>query len=312
MPVPIWKDYEVSLGNVDEADYTIETGGVEIFSGHAVRRPDAAALTVRINDVCADHLSHALPSVTTRKCTADPCVATFAVKVSGTTVDTVTFIADWSYDHGHTAGDLCAPIARKVSAAQALVLSVSGGSNVSASVRTSGGSTSVTVSGSGGAAQSVTIPMDAFPGALAVTVAGITWEVVPACARHALVYVNAFGGWDTLLCEGRTAEGEDYDRRTMLQRYDNAVQSARGTVEYANGVTRRWTLRTGWLTDEGAANAPHLLGSTEVYLYDIVDKTLTPVVITETSCEVRTYRGQGGKMFNYTVGVALAADNVRR
>ena len=95
MPSSIWKDYEVSFGNVAETDYTIEIPGVgTIFSGHAVRRPGETYLTVVINDVCADYLEHALPAITALGCTADPSAVTFSVKDGGgTTVDTVCTIS---------------------------------------------------------------------------------------------------------------------------------------------------------------------------------------------------------------------------
>ena len=98
----------------------------------------------------------------------------------------------------------------------------------------------------------------------------------------------------------------------MKQRYNNAVRSERGTVEYLNEVTKRWTLRTGWLTDEQAARMHHVAGSVAVYLYDITDNALIPVVITDEQCEYKTYRGNGGRMVNYTIGVEVAQDMLRR
>ena len=314
MPTPIWKDYEVSFGAIDEADYTIETGGDTIFSGHAVRRPDQAQLTVRINDICADFLAHALPGITTQAAANDPCCATFAVKDGGgTTVDSVEFIADWSYVPGHTVTNLADPVNGRVSANQALVASVASSSAVTVSLRYASGSTgSVTLNNAGGPVQVVSIPLANIANLAAVTVAGKTYEVVPACARYALLYVNAFGGWDTLLMEGRSSEVDNYGRYTMRERYDNSVRSARGTAEYVNEVTRHWTLRTGWLRDAQAFRMHHVLGSVHVWLYDIEEGALLPVIVTDTNCEYKTYRGQGGKLVSYTIDVELAQSMVRR
>lgn len=312
MPASIWKDYEVSFGNVAEADYTIEAAGVQIFSGHAVRRPGETYLTVVINDVCADYLSHALPAITGLGCTADPCAVTFTVKDGGgSTVDTVQFIADWSYDYDHSASALAAPVNGRVSAAQALVASVFTDDDVTISL-TGGSSASVTAEAANGDVQAVAVPLSSYAGVKAATVNGVTYTVVPACARYALLYVNAFGGWDTLLMEGRDSEADAYDRHTMRQRYDNNTRSNRGTQEYANEVARRWTVRTGWLTDDQAARMHHVLGSAHVWLYDITGGTLAPVVITDTGCDYKTYRGNGGKMVSYAITVELAQDMVRR
>jgi len=314
MPASIWKDYEVSFGSVAEADYTIEAAGVEIYAGHAVRRPDQAQLTVRINDVCADYLLHTLPSVASRVSTAEDSAVTFTVKDGGgSTVETVQFVSDWSFDHDHSAGALSDPVNGRVSASQALVYSVLGTAAQTVSLTYVGGSTgTVSVTASAGPVQVISVPLSSYVGLESVTAGGKTYTVVDACARYALLYVNAFGGWDTLLMEGRTAEADSYDRHTMRQRYDNGTRSARGTVEYANEVTRRWTLRTGWLKDGEAMRMHHVLGSAHVYLYDIDAATLTPVVVTDQECDYKSYRGNGGKLFNYALTVELAQEIVRR
>ena len=315
MAASIWKDYEVSFGNIAETDYTIEVPGVgEIFAGHAVRRPDAAQLTVRINDVCADYLLHTIPSVASKVSIAEDSAVTFSVKDGGgTTVDTVQFVADWSFDHDHTPAVLSDPVNGHVSAAQALIFSVLGTSAVSASLAYKDGTTgSVSVSASAGPVQVVSIPLGGYTDLDTVTAGGKTYKVVEGCHRYALLYVNAFGGWDTLLMEGRWDMEDGYDRRTMKQRYDNAAQSARGTVEYVNEVTRRWTLRTGWLTDAQSFRMHHVLGSTHVYLYDIEAGVLVPVVITDTACDYKTYKGNGGRLTQYAITAELAQDITRR
>lgn len=314
MPVPIWKDYEVGFGNIAETDYTITAGGVVIFSGHAVRRPDQTQLTVRINDICADFLSHAVPSVTARTSVTDPCATTFIVKDGGgTTVDTVVFVADWSFDYGHTVTSLSDPVNGRVSAAQTLIVSVYSTSSVSATLRYAGGTTgTVTVASSGGPVQAVSLPLSGYANLASVTIAGKTFEVVADCNPFALVYVNAFGGWDSLLMEGRSAEMDAYTRNRMKQRYNNSTQSARGTSEYVNEIVKHWTLRTGWLNDAQSARMHHVLGSVAVYLYDIAGAVLIPVVITDEECEYKTYRGNNGQLVNYTIGVDVATDMIRR
>ena len=314
MAASIWKDYEVSFGNVAEADYTIEVAGVGvIYAGHAVRRPDAAQLTVRINDVCADYLLHTIPATASAVSTPEASAVTFTVKDGGGNyVDAVQFVADWSFDHDHNPAVLSDPVNGHVSAAQALIFSVLGTTAQTVVLDYGGSTQNVTVSASGGPVQVVSLPLSSYVGLEAVTAAGKTYKVVPPCHRFALVYVNAFGGWDTLLMEGRCSEADGYDRHTMRQRYDNAVRSARGTVEYANEVTRRWTLRTGWLLDGQAARMHHVIGSAHVYLYDIPAGTLTPVVITDDACEYRTYRGNGAQLVSYAVNVETAQDIVRR
>lgn len=314
MPASIWKDYEVSFGNVAEADYTIEAGGVQIFAGHAVRRPDAAQLTVRINDVCADYLLHTLPVIGSRVCTAEASAVTFVVKDGGgSTVETVQFVADWSNDRDHVATALADPVNGHVSASQALVFSVLTSSAVPVTLRFKDGTTqALSISASAGPVQVVTVPLSSITNLAGITAAGHDYTVVDACHRYALMYVNAFGGWDTLLMEGLSMEVDGYTRHTMRQRYDNNAASARGTKEYVNEIARRWTLRTGWLSDGEAARMHHVLGSTDVYLYDIAAGVTFPVTISEDTCEYKTYRNTGAQMVSYRIGVELAQDMIRR
>ncbi len=314
MPASIWKDYEVSFGNVAEADYTIEADGVEIFAGHAVRRPDEATLTVRINSVCADYLLHTVPNIASRVATAESSAVTFTVKdAGGATVESVQFVADWSNDYDHNPASLSDPVNGRVSAAQALIFSALTSEAVPVTLRFASGTTqAVTIAASAGPVQVVTVPLSSVANLAGITAGGKEYTVVSACHRYALAYVNAFGGWDTLLMEGLSLEVDGYTRHTMRQRYNNADRSARGTVEYANEVARRWTLRTGWLSDEESARMHHVLGSTHVYLYDLVDSVLIPVTVTEDTCEYKTYRSNGARMTQYTVGVELAQTITRR
>lgn len=314
MPASIWKDYEVGFGAVAESDFTIELDGSTIYSGHAVRRPDQTSLNVRINDICADYLDHAVPVVSSLVSTAEDSAATFVVKDGGgTTVDTVQFVSDWSFDHDHSVSTLADPVNGRVSAAQSLVLSVLGSSSTTATLVYKNGSTgSVSVAASAGPVQVLSIPLSSYTNLARITVSGKTYTVVDACHEFALLYVNSFGGWDTLLMEGRSQEVDSYERSTMTQRYDNAVISNRGRVEYVNEVTRHWTLRTGWLSDLESFRMHHVLGSPHVFLYDLVDGVIRPVVITDESCQYKTFKGNGSRLVSYTVDVDLAQTMIRR
>ena len=57
--IPIWRDTFVDLGAADVAPFTVSLASDQsvLYSGKAVRRPDEATLTVRVNDIVADLLS---------------------------------------------------------------------------------------------------------------------------------------------------------------------------------------------------------------------------------------------------------------
>lgn len=76
-------------------------------------------------------------------------------------------------------------------------------------------------------------------------------------------------------------------------------------MNYRTGITRQWQLGSGKLTDMEAMRMHHLLGSTEVYLYDIAEGAFYPVTLSD-NCEYKTFKNQGGKAILYTFTATLA------
>lgn len=148
--------------------------------------------------------------------------------------------------------------------------------------------------------------------AIEVQSTGATYRFVDTCARNALYYVNAYGGWDVLLMDGLDKEQDELTRHEATRVYDNTVMQNRGTVNYVNEVQKSWTLHTGYLTDEQSGRMHHLLNSVQVYLYDMEEGAFLPVVLTGTSTEYKTYRNQGRKLVSYEIQVRLAQDRIRR
>lgn len=68
-----------------------------------------------------------------------------------------------------------------------------------------------------------------------------------------------------------------------------------------NEITSSWTLYTDDMSD--GSKMYHLLESTDVYLHNLKNDEIIPVVITDTNCEYKTYSNQGNKRFNYTINV---------
>lgn len=148
--------------------------------------------------------------------------------------------------------------------------------------------------------------------AIEVQGTGAMYSFADTCARYALYYVNAYGGWDTLVMDGIDEERDDLTRHEASRVYVNTDMQNRGTVNYVNEIQKSWTLRTGYLTDEQAGRMHHLLNSVQVYLYEMESGNFLPVVLTGTSTEYKTYRNQGRKLVSYEIQVRLAQDRIRR
>ena len=315
--IPIWKDKVVDLGGAS-VEFRITPGGNTIYSGKAIARPGEANAKVRINDICADYLSHALPTITDRTFTSFALPAFVVEKKSGgswTTIDTITFYNDWSYDYGFSGVLLSDPINGKVTADMFILYSrLNITANISATYHKTDGTTSTRTSSVSPTPNDGTSAFDA--GAVSdtakVVIGSLTYPVVADCYKYALYYVNAYGGWDHLLVEGNDIEVDSLARHTMDREYDNTNIVNRGRVNYVNEVTKSWSLNTGLLTDDEASRMHHLVNSPLVFLCEIASATFIPVVITDTSCEYKTYRNQGNRMFNYQLTIELAQNRIRR
>lgn len=334
---PIWKDRFVTLAaGEDSADFEIRldtVSGELIFSGRAYRRPGAEDVVARINDICADYLRNPLPALAAGL-TPLLSAATFVTVVAGSAVDTVTFWDDWSYDPDFDpdTDPLADPVNGVLDPRQWFMYTILDGS-VTARLAFADGTTqdvpltvvragSFNLSfnasydvGDAGTGSSGTAVLDLrdYPGLETITVGGITYTVRPdGCARYAVYYVNAHGGWDSLLLDGYSSRRDELTRHTSLNDYDNNDPLARGRRDYAIEVTPAWTLRTGILTDAQSARMHHLLNSPQVYLCDLALDRFFPVVLTDDSHDRQSYKGNGRRPSQYNFNAQLAQERFRR
>ena len=304
---------------MESAAYQVTADGEVIYSGTAFRRPGAAELSVRLNDVCADFLSNPLPSLKSGSGTetqaAPELVRTFGVQIllGGTVseVAEVKFSADWSYDPDWPltglANDSIVPLLDR---RQRLVLTSYAANTYLVRIEAvEGPNPSLRVGEGMTTAYNVTVNLS---NARSVTCGSLTWQVADTCCRYALYYLNAHGGWDSLLVRGASSVSDSMERSTAWRDYDNSDPRNRGRVNWRNSVTRMWTLHTGWLTDAQAAKMHHLLESTDVYLLDLETQELRAVVLTDTDAPVKTFKGEGRRLVDYALNAQCAQDIERR
>lgn len=331
---PIWKDAWISLGTGDSATFDLVVDGNIIYTGKAQRKPDSEQIRIRINDIVADYLGNELPARGEGVFTETPYLCQVSVQVNGTEVDNITFGNDWSYDYGHdieTDGLAC-PINGKVSALAPVVVSVLRAEVVKMVAHFTDGTSAFQMislqqmadfnadfnidfskenlreNGTG----AVAFDLGIFSKEIAsVEIDGQTFEVSP-CGDFVLYYVNAFGGWDTFLLDKLVKRRDTLTRHERGRLYDNSDSSDRGRDNYLNEIVRQLELHTGWLSDEQSLKMHHLLNSTCVYLWDIARQLMFPLVLTDTTTEHKTYRGEGRTLINYTINAEIAQDFIRR
>lgn len=313
---PIWKDFTVVLGSADSIAYTIETDGAAIYSGIAVKRPGDTLTRATINNICAAYLHQTLPTLTLQGASTAPYVKTFDVKASGQLITSIEFVMDYSYDYGLLghAHSLSDPVDGVIDYRMPLLRTNADSSYLiyRKNVITNQGYNS-SLSDAVGNYVRITGTKDlnfdiTFEGTSDVT----RYSVRDTCAKYALYYVNAFGGWDALVMQGTPKHSEDIKRYNVQKSYDNSESRARGLHNYTNEITSKWALKTALLTDEQSARMHHLLGSTMVYLYDIETTEVLPVVLTDNSIEYKTFKNNNRQRAQYTINVQLAAERLRR
>ena len=340
MAVPIWKDYFFTLPDAaDVATFTLYADGLAIYSGRAYKRPGADAIEIRVNDICADWLSSVLPNLDQASFEALSLPARFTLRYSYETgggsavvgtLGPVTFLPDWSYDYDYDADrdGMAFPVNGRIAPGMWLTYTSPAADSVTATVHTSTGDSTVIIpiaisgdfdsdfnndfsrSARSAAAGTAVVDPFAWEGVEYVTIGGVRYDVVEDCHPYALYYTNAYGGWDFLLMEGASSEADGLTRHTIDTDYDNRDIRNRGRRNYVNEIAKRWTLRTGWLSDEESSRMHHLLNSADVYLYDIAAGAMIPVVLTNTDTPYKTYKTDG--MVQYTVEAQLAQERTRR
>lgn len=310
----MWQDiYWTASG--DSVTYKVTNGsGVEVFVGTAHLLPDEDEISVRLNDIFADSLgARAMATITwgsTKEIAEASAQDTFTVtnlNTGGTS--TYLVVADYSHDadFNEVASDPILPILDR---RQRAIYTILGEGVKSAQITYPDGTTST---------RRLSGPVTRVDGAEIASIAiystrrgTIRLEAIDTCADYALYYINAYGGWDTLLMGGRCSYSEKYTRSGYKQVYDNTVRGERSKVNYINELVRTYTLRTSLLTDEQAAKMHHVLGANTAFILDLNTREQIPVTITNSSFEVKTYKGNGRKMTQYEITAEVAQDIVRR
>ena len=263
---------------------------------------------MRINDIAADYLTHTLPTLGT----AAFGLLTFPVKFYvetwdgadwGFLTDDYAFIMDWSYVDGPLRYMLSSPLTGVVSPSQFVLVTVYDSADVTAVFTYSDGTTETHV-----------IDLSTSDDFNADFNHDFARSLRSAASGTAAFLVEDYllGGWDGLLCTGIANRTDGIGRNTTEMAYDNRGEENRGKKDYALDITRRYTFRTGLLDDYAAEGMWHLLESTDVYVHDLQDGTIRPLVLTGSECAHLSFRNNGGRMPQYTIEAEVAQSFERR
>ena len=273
---PIWQDTYYTSTAYTVLDYALQIDGQStIYTGRAYQRPGANGISINISKICQDYIKDSFRDVDFRDYTGSTYEHPYSyvefnlINVqNGTVLGTYGFVYDWSYEGWD-------------------------GNNRTVSNPINGH----TMAG-----------MYSFNSNFNGTVSGITTQVGTvltgnSCGEIALYYKNRKGGWDAFLIEGTWTKKDEYTKYTYNRSFNN------NTLEFENGtyhsqIVTSYVLNTGWLNDQQSDNlAFNLLSSNEVYLHNLCEDKVYPVVITDNSATYKTYKNNSRKLVNYQINV---------
>ena len=276
---PIWKDTYYTA-STDSASYEIKLEGNTIYSGKAVRCPDASALEININKVCRNYLSCDIDEILSShgiiaSQTNNLAERTFKLYVNGSNVQDYRFYMDWSYDMDAPTQQLSQPINGHYVPGMLKLQTV----------RTSNYITYAN---------------------------GTGYDKQVACAPYVLYYLNSYGGWDAFVIEGETKKKDAFTTYQTDQAFHNTTIEFE-TNKYVQEIKTSYELNTGYLTDEQSANlAKNLVGSLKVYLHDVPNDIIKPVIITDANVTYQTYKQNGRKLSQYKINITESQSKIRK
>lgn len=139
----------------------------------------------------------------------------------------------------------------------------------------------------------------------------LQFNAVDTCYEYCLYYVNAFGGWDSLLIKGNTLKTDNINSNYYIKGYNNTTLEF-GKVKYLNEINTTYRLHTDWFTDDEQSRLHHLLESNEVYLHNLATGKIEPVIITNKTVEFKTYTNNGKKKWYNTIDVEVSQVKIRQ
>lgn len=287
---PIWKDtYYTTTANT--VNYSIRLDGETIFTGKGVKYPGADDMQLNINKICRNYLEcdiagllETMPSSNTNLDHPN-AQRTFNFYTGSTKVNDYVFYQDYSYTND-----------KPTTGSSIIVSSPINGHYVSGmlKVRTYRGTSSYYTTGS------------------ASSSTGLGYTTRVKCVPYVLYYLNSYGGWDAFAIEGTGIKKDAYTTYKTDQSYNNTTLQFE-TNKYVQEIKTSYELNTGLLNDEQSANlAKNLLGSIKVYLQNIDEGWIKPVIITDSNATYQTYQTNGRKLCQYKINVQMSQSKIRK
>lgn len=271
---PIWQDVYFT-GATDTLDYYIlmDTGTASreiIYQGRAYLQPNQSRVKINISKICQNYLSNNIEdgnSIRNLDNVNVNSMKVFAIyNASGDTqLKAYRYVYDWSYGDLSVDGILTKPINGHADSRMVKL-----GTSVESSLYY----------------RNHPIP--------SIYTSGY-------CGDYAIYYLQRNGGWAAFLIEGNSKKTDRYEKYSYNMAFDNNKAMFEEST-YHNQITAEWQLSTGWLTDEQAENlAFNLIPSNRVFLHDLKNDKIIPVIVSNDSIDYKTFKNTGRQLVRYDI-----------
>lgn len=132
----------------------------------------------------------------------------------------------------------------------------------------------------------------------------------PCKNRYVLYYVNPFGGYDYFNYFVKYQEIDNLQTYEYVQDVDNTTINF-GKNRYLTEINKNIKLTTGWLKEDESKRMWYLLESNKVYLHDVVEDRIYPVVITNKTIDYKQ-KTSTNKIIQYEIDLQFSQGRTRK
>lgn len=322
----IWKNKIIQIETQTNAlSYYIKHNEQIIYAGKAYVLPSTNYVEIDISKICSNYLNSTFENTIDTKATFNKIngVGTFELYVNNAFYGAYMFYNDYSYNtttpnivfNDDIYITLSDPIKKEYDARQYVCYSFFNATeseeyNVQYQFRKRGGGITQTSEATLNGRQEYVVFRKIPSNCISFRILNDYYTISNTCNKYCLYYLNAYGGWDSLLIDGNDKRTDKITSYKYLKSSNNNKNEF-GVKKYLNVITPSITLFTSYLNDEEASKMHHLLESTEVYLHNLEEDEITPVNITNSNCEYKTFSNNGKKKFYYQIDVEVSQHRIR-
>lgn len=315
--IAVWEDEIYSFNtNGDVVTYTIKNENTQeiIYSGKAKKYPNSNNIDININNIIRGYLNNSFSKFGNNQINILQNYSTpFSINVDNVRQAQYIIFNDWSYNNNVDGINLSEPILNVIDNRQYFMFSLYSRFSESFNERYniySDNNLTINVPVSPTFQTLICDDLKKYSNPKRIRIGGYDFNVKQTCYDYCLYYTNAFGGWDSLLIQGNVLKSDKITSSYYSKTFNNTTIDFE-KVKYHNNLITSYQLYTDWFNDEQQSKLHHLLESTEVYLHNLVDNEIYPVIITNTKCDWKTFKNNGKKKWYNTINVELSQSKIR-